>query len=360
MESRRGVSILLAAVLAASTQACLAAPESADSNGAAIINGTASDEAEDAVVFLRIGDATCTGTLVAPNLLLTARHCVSVIDERGVVSRDRPANTIEVYSGRTTSEQGSANARGRELVTNRRVGSTLEGYDIAFVVLDRNVGAKTAPLRLSSGARDGETLTAVGWGLTENGDLPTRRLKRDVVVAGGQGGIFAVGEGICFGDSGGPALSSRGAVVGVAAALSEIVGEGEQDSNDRTASCRGEDAFGSFTELSRHRSLASRAFEAAGARARIEGVDAVGKAPGESCERDRDCAAEDCSSGRCGGASDANTDDDGPALGTSSDDEGSSDGAGKGGSGSSEDDGSGGGKSGGGSGKDEDPSSGKG
>src|SRR5205085_4182717 len=51
----------------------------------AIVNGTASGGARDAVVVLArfeagVRSGLCTATLIAPDLLVTARHCVSAVD----------------------------------------------------------------------------------------------------------------------------------------------------------------------------------------------------------------------------------------------------------------------------------------
>src|ERR1700744_587391 len=60
-----------------------------------IINGIASPSSQDAAVMVYFLDSAnnklggiCTGTLVAPNLVLTARHCVADIDDRNGLSCD--------------------------------------------------------------------------------------------------------------------------------------------------------------------------------------------------------------------------------------------------------------------------------
>src|SRR5262249_25086489 len=99
--------------------------------------------------------------------------------------------------------------------------------DIALIVLDRKVKGSLARLRLDAGASQDESLRIVGYGVTESDQAASERMQRDVNVLAvdAQGttrhqlhtGEFEISEAACFGDSGGPAVSSAtNAVVGVA------------------------------------------------------------------------------------------------------------------------------------------------
>ena len=212
---------------------------------AAIIHGTDSDASQDAVVLvmhydaIQIGGAAagCSGTLLTPKLVLTARHCVATTDESaacdsagnptfgGVVSGDHLASKLYAFVGTqrpdflTGLDRG---ARGVEIIDD--AAKTLCNHDLALVLLDRALpGGKTAPVRLEGGPRADETVRVVGWGVTDTSSNPQTRQQRGgvKVLAVGPGdhlgpSEFKLGESGCAGDSGGPAFAeSSGAVLGV-------------------------------------------------------------------------------------------------------------------------------------------------
>ena len=171
-----------------------------------------------------IGQAfLCTGTLIAPNYVLTAGHCGSITGGTGVASpAGWPPQAIDVYIGSNKPGQGEKVPVSSVTVEPNYLLNS--GYDITLLKLSRNaaetpthvVGAGGASLWAPSTVED-----IVGFGTTsEGGDLPDTLQKAKVPITtdaycGGAYGDFDAktmvcagypkgGTDTCQGDSGGP------------------------------------------------------------------------------------------------------------------------------------------------------------
>jgi len=259
-----------------------------------MIEGAPSDESYGGVVFFETvqpgGKISCTGTLVAPNLVATALHCVtsSTLDHfdcqpDGTITAATvqagaigplvaPAN-VKIYTG-SPVDYSQPVAVGAKLYGT---GSTqgCQG-DLALIQLDHALDAPVSSVRLDRMATRREQVYALGYGETDAVDNRGYRLVREVeVIDVGPSSTaealrtasprtFVVGEGPCKGDSGGPAFS---------AATGALLGVFSLNEND---DCSAVGIRNVYTSLSPYSKLILDAFDKAGAEPILE----PGSAPG--------------------------------------------------------------------------------
>ncbi len=169
----------------------------------------------DAVVRVVGPQMTCSGTLIAEDLVLTAHHCVV---ERGPGGEFTPAlvdaAAVQVELGGDFLPWGNV---GLKAILSPPCGEAGGRGDVAVLILERRlVGMPTLAVR-DAPPRVGELVSPQGFGRCALSAEGIRRQEREGgAVSRVTPGTFEALASVCPGDSGGPVLDrATGEVVGV-------------------------------------------------------------------------------------------------------------------------------------------------
>ena len=148
---------------------------------------------------------TCSGALVAEDLVLTAHHCVVARGPHGEYTTQIAApGEVDVELGGDFLPWGHVGVRA---ILAPSCGEAGGRGDVATIVLERKlVGMATMAIHQSA-PHLGEDVYTVGFGrcaLSPEGIR--RRIRQGGRISGVAAGTFAVQSSVCPGDSGGPVL----------------------------------------------------------------------------------------------------------------------------------------------------------
>jgi hypothetical protein len=167
------------------------------------------------VMVLSSKGGMCSAVVVAPDVVLTAAHCVTGASDHRVHFRGENGQPVLVPpKAKAVHPSYDANA----IETRRR------SIDLALVQLPEPLPARfQAAILSASAARSGSTLAFGGYGVAREGDGAStgtfRTARLDLVEPYGPSRILVWakalqgGAGVCEGDSGGPVTRDGGTAV---------------------------------------------------------------------------------------------------------------------------------------------------
>ena len=192
---------------------------------------------------------SCSGTLIAADLVLTAAHCAEMEDG------SRPTLAV-VFSNKMPTSSEDFNAWGKLVIraqVNEKYNQTqnpkLGTFDIAMLKVEGNAPTGWKPVEVSQDVnllKVGLKVTAAGYGQTAagaKGSMPKSLNKWDAQVDGFASGtqlaVLQKNGGICHGDSGGPLYATVDGKIQLVAVTNAFAHPGEKDKSKFLDDCKG-------------------------------------------------------------------------------------------------------------------------
>lgn len=273
-----------------------------------ILAGTPAPDVTSVVGVVNFAGGLCSGSLLLPNLVVTARHCIAgseddttaVMCDRTTLEHPDSAGAVFVVPLAQVSNDPADYHAVRQIRTPEGA-TSLCGSDVALLHLSSALELPALTPRIDVPIVVDEPYSAIGYGVDGSagpGGIRRRLEGLSVVCAGAECPASIVFEnewvgsaGVCSGDSGGPALDAHGRLIGV-------VSRGKDG-------CRSPIYADVFQYADWLRSAAESAAEAGGyelpnwARG-LSSEPRFNWPVGAACDADSECESNSCGSdGRC-------------------------------------------------------------
>lgn len=250
--------------------------------------GVADRGDDPAVVAIGADVPLCAGALVAPDVVITSRHCVSVpapptgcggdATDAAAPPALRAATSLRVRVGEDMVA-APERARGRDIVVPGA--SSMCGADIALLLLDAPIDDVQPLVVRATGAAQGDRLRTVGWRLPARAGAAPKFLREHLLVIGASDTELELAEVPAEGS--GPALAE---------ATAEVLGIFSRSDGPSRAVYTRTDAFMAVIEraVARSQSASESTASATSLRKAKKGPVDIGA----YCAEGADCAAGVC------------------------------------------------------------------